>query len=132
MLGSGGIFGSSEERFGLRLPKLPLLAPGDFPELALNLAGSSKSTAIHLLERPVGRVEDETARQSNGDADGAAFQLDCKSLHAHSISPGEQQGTLANGSRGCSVARLWKLRFALDAFRYHREALSAPPAARAA
>lgn len=116
-MSQGEFLGSSEERFGAELPALLLLALGNLLELALNLSGSRESPAVHLFEGFVRRVEDETARQPDGDADGPAFQFDCKSLHAHSISPGEQLGTLAYGPRGCSVVRLWKLRFALDAIR---------------
>jgi hypothetical protein len=105
-MSAGELLGSGEERIGMRMPDLLLLALGDLLELALDLAGSGERPAIHLFEGLVGRIEDETARQPNGDADGAALQFDCKSLHAHSISPGEQLGTLAHGPRGCSFVRL--------------------------
>src|SRR5688572_7716632 len=102
-MSQGEFLGSSEDRIGAKLPPLLLLALGDLLELALNLAGSGESPAIHFFERFVGRIEDEAASQPDGDADGPAFQFDCKSLHAHSISPREQLGTLAYGSRGCLV-----------------------------
>jgi hypothetical protein len=99
----GEFLSSGEVRIGMKLPPFLLLAPGDLLELALDLAGSRERSAIHLFERLVRSIEDETARQPNGNADGPAFQFDCKSLHAHSISPGEQSGTLTYGPRGCPV-----------------------------
>ncbi|HET9335569.1 MAG TPA: hypothetical protein VFO12_04080 [Sphingomicrobium sp.] len=72
-MGKGEFRGSSEPRIRLKLPPLELFALGNLLELALNFAGSRESPAIHLFEGLVGRIEDETARQPDGDADGPAF-----------------------------------------------------------
>jgi hypothetical protein len=118
IVGQGEYLGSREERAGLKLPPLLFLSLGNFLELALNLPGSRERPAIHLFERIVRGIKDETARQPDGDPDGPALQFDCKSLHAHCISPGEQLRPLADGPRGCPVVRLSKnCGFASDAFR---------------
>jgi len=60
-------------------------ALGYFPELTLDRAGTGKGPPVYFFEVLVGRIEDESACQPHGDADGATFKFDGKSLHAHSI-----------------------------------------------
>jgi hypothetical protein len=63
------------------------------------LDGSSarKDAAVHLIESVIGRVKDEPAWHTGGNANRAPFELDCKSLRNHEDStPGAQPGAGRN------------------------------------
>jgi hypothetical protein len=68
-----------------------LLPLGDLLQLTLDSASASEGAAVHLIERIIGRVEHEAARNADGNADCPVVKLDYKSLVNHDDStPGER------------------------------------------
>lgn len=57
---------------------------------ARHRAGARKQPPFELVEFAVRRIEHETARNADGDADDAAVELDCKTLAWQFSSPDEQ------------------------------------------
>jgi hypothetical protein len=110
----GGISGSGKDRIGPKSAPVLLAAVGDLPQLTLDRPRPGKCPAVYFREILVGRIKDEPARQPHGDADGAAFEFDCKPLHVHGIFSWRATGRDdILPAQGCSLVRLWKIAVAV-------------------
>jgi hypothetical protein len=69
--------------------------PGELHQLTLDGAGALEDAAIHLVEFIVGCVENEAARDTDRDPDGAAVKLYDKSLVDHEDSTPASRPRLA-------------------------------------
>lgn len=59
----------------------------DSSQLALKRSGARKEAAVELVEIAARRKEHKAAGDADGDADGAAVELDCETLAWHVTSP---------------------------------------------
>src|SRR5690242_9444586 len=79
--GRKAAIGSRRVGAGTQSAAAPAL--GDLAQLPLDGAGAAEQPPVHRLEPVVGRIEDEAAGHSDGNADGAPVELDGKSLGDH-------------------------------------------------
>jgi len=67
------------------------VAPGDSFQLPLDDPRTGEQAPVHLIEAVIGCVKHEAARDTDGDPDRAAIELDGKSLRNHGDSTPDAQ-----------------------------------------
>jgi len=76
---------SGERGTELRSLRVDGVPGGHSFQLSFDDSRAGKGAPVHFIETPIRGVEDEAAGDADGDADGAALELDRKSLRNHGL-----------------------------------------------
>src|SRR6185312_988528 len=106
-----GICVKSKRGQALGRRRAAAIAPGDPPQFALDGAGAAEQTPVERFEIVARGIEHETARHPDGDADGAAVELDCETLAQHDLKfSNARRRAAADAGEGGVEARLLRNR----------------------